>query len=232
MSKTTYELNDKQSAIVFLSIALALFLAFIGFFAWHTDRMRRHELEHVKIYGTVVDMETQHGNSGYKSSSRTYYYLVIAYTYDDQEYKFTDNVGNKYSVADKIGYRVEIYVDPQNPSQAERVMSAGVVSIICACFFAFFCVTYAAGMNILLSATGSSFKKRSLLVWGVEIILGLSFLLFFKLGLPHSGFGEVFARIEGAVGLTVITGLVLLVTLLDGVITHKLRSVNGDTKNR
>ena len=179
MSKDIIVDDDKKSAIVFLSIALALFLGFIGFFAWHTARMRSFELKYERIYGTVVGEETQHHSTGNKHAPRTYYYLVISYTYNEQEYTFTDNVGNKYSVADKIGYRAEIYVDPQNPAYAERVSSSPFVSIICACFFAFFCVTYAAGMNILLSMKGTSFKKRLLFVWGVEILLGVAFLLLF-----------------------------------------------------
>ena len=78
-------------------------------------------------------------------------------------------------------------------------------------------------MNILLSIKGSSFKKRLLFVWGVEILLGITFLMLFGLGLPNSGFGEVFARTEGAIGLTVVCGIVLCFTLIDGIITYKTK---------
>lgn len=63
-------------------------------------------------------------------------------------------------------------------------------------------------------------------MWGIEIILGITFLLLFWLGLPNSGFNEVFARTEGAVGVTVICGIVLCVALLDGIFTYRLRSKN------
>lgn len=212
----------RQPAIVFLSIALALFLAFIGFFAWHTARMRSYALKYVRMEGTVVDVEKQLSSSGPHHTSQTYYYLVISYTYEGQTYTFTDRVGHNYNVYNKIGTSTEIYVNPQNPRQAEKATSSDFVSIICACFFAFFCVTYATGMNVLLCMKGSTFKKRFLFVWGTEILLGIAFLLLFWLGLPHSGFGEVFVRIKGAVGITVVCGLVLCVALLDGLITRKL----------
>lgn len=186
--------------------------------------MRNLELKYERTRGTVTDVEARrsssHTSNGH-SVSRTYYYFVISYTYEGQEYKFTDNVGQKYDVSDKIGYTTEVYVNPKNPAQAERVSSSGFVSIICACFFAFFCVTYAAGMNILLSNTakGTSFRKRLLCAWGVELLLAMAFLLMFWLGLPRSGFAEVFTRIQGAVGLAVISQIVLIVTVIDGLLT-------------
>ena len=53
-----------QPAIVFLSISLVLFLAFISFFAWHTTIMRNYELNYVKTKGTIVDVEERLGTSG------------------------------------------------------------------------------------------------------------------------------------------------------------------------
>ena len=208
-----------KPAIVFLSISLAFFLAFIGFFSWHTARMRNYELNYVKTEGTVIGVDTH-----YNSSSRTGYHLIISYTFKGQEHTFTDRVGHRSIKRGTIGSSTEIYVNPQNPNQAEKVTSSGFVSIICACFFAFFCVTYGAGMNLLVSIKGSTFKKRCIFVWGMEILLGILFLLLFWLGLPHSGFGEVFTRIEGAIGVTVVSCLVLCVTFIDGIITYKLNS--------
>ncbi|MDE6585652.1 MAG: DUF3592 domain-containing protein [Clostridia bacterium] len=218
-----HKFNDEiKPAIVFLTIAAALFIAFIGFFSWHTSTMRKYELSYVRWEGTIVGVETRHSSNS-NHAPRTYYYLVISYTFDGQEYKFTDRTGHNYIKQGTIGSSTEIYVNPKNPIQAEKVTSSDFISIICACFFAFFCVTYSAGMNILLSIKGSNFKKRFSFVWGTQILLGIVFLLLFWLGLPNSNFGEVFARIEGAVGVTVVSGLVLLVTLLDGIITYKLR---------
>lgn len=216
--------DERKSAFVFLSIALALFLGFIGFFIGNTLTMRSYELDFVRIEGTVTGYETHHSStSGH--GSRTYYYLRISYEYDGEEYTFTDRTGHRYLESDVIGSSTEIYVDPQEPSRAEKVSSSDFISILCACFFAFFCVTYAVGMNLFLSTKGSSFKKRFAFVWGVDMLLGIAFLLLFRLGLPSSGFGEVFTRIEGAVGVTVVTGLVVLAASLDGLITRKLRSV-------
>lgn len=215
--------EEYKPAIAFLSIAAALFIAFIGFFSWHTSTMRKYELSFVKWEGTVVGVETRHSTNS-DHAPRTYYYLVISYTYDELEYKFTDRTGHKYIEQGTIGSTTEIYVNPNNPHQAEKVSSSDFISIICACFFAFFCVTYSAGMNILLSIKGSSFKKRLAFVWGIEILLGIAFILLFWLGLPNNGFGAVFVRIQGAVGIAVISQLVLLATLLDGIITYKLRS--------
>ena len=214
-----YSDERKQPAIVFLSISLALFLAFIGFFAWHTARMRSYELDYIKVKGTVVDIKQQHSTTD--RHTRTYYYLVISYEFEGKEYTFTDRTGYHTYESGWIGGNTNVYVNPQNPSQAERVKSSGFVSIISSCFFAFYCATYAVGMNLLLSIKGTSYKKRLLFVWGIEILLGVAFVLLCWLGLPHSSFGEIFVRIEGAVGITVVSGLVLCAALLDGIITRK-----------
>ncbi|MDE6058913.1 MAG: DUF3592 domain-containing protein [Clostridia bacterium] len=219
-----HQKDERKNAIILLSISLAMFLLFVGFFAWHTARMRSYELDFVRIEGTVTGYETHHSStSGH--GSRTYYYLQITYSYGGEEYTFTDRTGHKYIASGVIGSSTEIYVDPAAPSNAEKVSSSGFVSIICACFFAFFCMMYAVGMNILLSTKQSTFKKRLLFVWGAEILIGIVFLLLFWLGLPHSGFGEVFRRIEGAVGITVVSGLVLLAAFIDGLIAYKFRSI-------
>lgn len=217
----------RTPAIVFLCIALVFLLAVIGFFAWHTVRMRSFELNYVKINGTAVDVEERHrAPDSSHHALRTGYYLVISYTFDAQDYTFTDRMGHNYSVAHaKIGTSAEVYVNPRNPNQAETVTSSGFVSIICACFFAFFCVTYSVGKNLLLSITVNTFNKRLAFVWGIEILLGVAFLLLFWVGLPYSGFGEVFVRIQGAVGVTVVLGLVLCAVLIDGIITCRLKSM-------
>lgn len=219
-NKTDVDGEERKSAIVFLSIALALFLAFIGFFVWHTVNMRNYELNYVRTEGFIVDVEMRHSRTGGKHTSTTSYYYVISYTFEGKEYKFTDRMGHKYIEQGAIGSSTEIYVDPKDPARAEKVTSSDFVSIICACFFAFFCVTYAVGMNILLSIKGSAFKKRLAFTWGTEILIGIAFLLLFWLGLPNSNFGEVFVRIKGAIGVTVVSGLVLFAALIDGIITH------------
>lgn len=218
--------DDVKSAIIFLCIAAVLFIAFIGFFTWHTVRMRSFELEYIRMYGEVVDIKVSHSTSSNHRSTTSYYY-VISYTYDEQEYTFTDSEGHsdRDFMQSNIGKYAEIYVDPLHPNRAEVVTSSPFVSILCAIFFAFFCVTYAAGMNILLKEKGgSSFIKRLLCVWGAEILLGVAVLLLFWLSLPNSGFGEVFARINGAHGIVAVIGFVVAVIGVDGIIT----SINKD----
>ncbi len=216
--------DDKKTSIIFLSIALALFLACVGFLVWNIVRMRRVETNYVKVMGKVVDVEAMgSSSSGYASGPS--YFLVISYTFDGQEYKFIDREGYKGhdEAYDCVGKYAEILVDPQNPDHAERAISTGFISNFCACFFAFFCIKYAAGMNIFLASKGSSFIKRFLFIWGAEILLGVSVLLLLWTGMPNSGFGEVFARNSGAIGIAIVCGLPLLAVLVDGVITLKLR---------
>lgn len=214
--------GDPQPVIVFLCIAAAMFIAFICFFTWHTVRMRNYELNFVKSNGAVVDYKKSHSTTG--GRSKTSYYYIISYNYDGKEYTFTDRKGHNYISEADIGKTARLYINPKAPSQAEVISSAPFISIISACFFAFFCVTYAAGMLSLLGNIGTSFGKRFLFVWGALIALAAVILLLFWLGLPNSGFGEVFRRINGAVGICVISQLVLLATIVDFALTHKFGS--------
>ena len=208
-----------KPAIVFLSISLALLLVFTGLFAWHSARMRDFELNYVRTEATIVDLKYE------SSAGRGAYRLVIAYTFGGKEYTFKDRMGHPNIRQGVIGAKTEIYVNPNDPAQAEKVTSADFVSIMCACFYAFLCVTYATGMNILLNAKRGSFKKRLAFTWGTEILLSVAVLLLFGLGLPNSGLGEVFIRIKGAVGVTVILGGIVCAALIDGIVSYKLRSI-------
>ncbi|MDE7107373.1 MAG: DUF3592 domain-containing protein [Clostridiales bacterium] len=210
----------RNPAIIFLSIAFVVLLACIGLFAWNIIRMRSYESDCVKMYGTVVDVKSH--TSG--SNHRTYRNLVISYTYEGKEYTFTDDVGRTEYGRDDIGKRAQIYVNPQHPDQAVMVMSSGSIAIGYSCCFFFFCFCYAFGMNFLLGMIGTSFKKRLCFVWGLEISLGIALFLLPWIGFPNSGFGEVFARVEGSIGIIVVCGLVLLAMSADGAIMHYVRS--------
>lgn len=211
--------DDRFSAIVFLSIAVALLLVSIGFYIWNTVRMRSFALQYIQIQGTAVDIVSHHGGDNIT------YFCIYAYAYEGTEYTVLDRDGYKYydEAKAQIGTARAIYVDPAHPDRAEVVTASSFASVICAVFFAFFCALYAVGMNLALCVKGTSFLKRLLFVWGVEVLFCVAFLLLFWLGLPNSGFGEVFVRVKGAVGMIVIGGLVLLATLIDGVIAYNLR---------
>ena len=211
--------DDRFSAIVFLSIAVALLLVSIGFYIWNTVRMRSFALQYIQIQGTAVDIVSHHGGANIT------YFCIYAYAYEGTEYTVLDRDGYKYydEAKAQIGTAKKIYIDPERPDRAEVVTASSFASVICTVFFAFFCALYAVGMNLALRIRGSTFLKRLLFVWGAEVLFCVAFLLLFWLGLPHSGFGEVFVRIKGAIGMIVISGLVLLATLIDGVIAYNLR---------
>ncbi|MDE6618169.1 MAG: DUF3592 domain-containing protein [Clostridiales bacterium] len=213
------EKKDKRPAIIILSIAFTLFAACIGLFVWNIVKMRTYESDYVKMYGKVVDVEVSH-SSGSKGHSSTTYYLVISYTYDGKEYTFTDNVGHSWASPDDVGKRAQIYVNPQHPDDALVVMSSGSTAIAYSCCFCFFCFAYAIGMMLLLGALGTSFLKRLCFVWGMIIVLGIALFLLPWIGFPNSSFGEVFSRMDGAVGIIVVCGLAFLAMCADGAIMY------------
>ena len=218
------EKKDKRPVIIFLSIAFALFAACIGLFVWNIIKMRRYESDYVKMYGNVVDVKS-HKSTNRNGDHRTYYYLVISYTYDGNEYTFTDNVGRRSYDRSDIGKIAQIYVNPQQPDDAVVVMSSGAIAIGYACCFAFFCFCYTFGMNFLLSFFGTSFLKRLCFVWGFEILLGIALFLLPWIGFPNSSFGEVLSRVEGSIGIIVVCGLVFLAMCFDGGIMYHVRKL-------
>ncbi len=215
--------DDKRTAIIFLSIAAALFVACISFMVWAIVRIRNVDSRYIKTVGKVVDIK-QIGSAspGYSGSS---WFLIISYSFEGQEYSFVDREGFKWydDAQEYLNKNVEILVDPQRPDRAEMPRSSGWISTFCACLFVFFCFMYSAGMLICLYRKGNSFIKRLFLIWGAEIVLGVAILLMFWSGIPNSGFGEIFSRISGSIGVVVGCGLVLLATLVDSIITLKLR---------
>lgn len=213
--------KNTKPTIIILSVAFALLLTCIGLFAWNIVKMRIYEFDYIKMPGRVVDIKSH--VSGDKHD--TYYYYVISYEFEGQEYSFTDDVGRNYSDGfSDIGKYTEIYVNPQRPDQAVRVISSGSVSIGYSFCYCIFCFCYAIGMNMLFGIIGNSLKKRFMFIWGIEILLGIALFLLPWLGIPNSSFGEVFARIDGSIGIIVVCGLALLATVVDGAIAYEVRS--------
>ena len=81
--------DDRFSAIVFLSIAVALLLVSIGFYIWNTVRMRNFALQYIQIQGTAVDIVSHHGGDNIT------YFCIYAYDYEGTEYTVLDRDGYK-----------------------------------------------------------------------------------------------------------------------------------------
>ena len=121
--------EERKPAIIFFSFAALFFLLVIGFFSWHTVRMRSYELDFVRTQGIVTGYETHHSSTSGHGST-TYYYYKVTYEYSGEEYTFTDRTGHRAFSSSMMGASMEIYVNPQSPSQAESVSSSAFLSII------------------------------------------------------------------------------------------------------
>ena len=201
-----------------VAVAGVLFALTLGFNVWTIARMHNFETNYVTIKGTITDYKLHHHTSPQKRS----YTLIISYTFDGQKYEFNDTAGFRAPPDDLIGHATNIYVNPQNPEQVKKVTTAQSTSIVGAVAFPFGVAFYALGVALLLQERESSYKKRVLYIWLPAFICCVAAVLMFWIGLPNSGFGEVFSRIDGAVGFTVSGGLVLLAAGLDGIISKKL----------
>lgn len=139
------------------------------------------------------------------------------------EYKFTDTIDYQAKPKDMIGTKTEIYVNPKNPEQAKRVMTAQSPSFVSAIAFPFSAVVYTLGAFLLLQEKGMSFVKRLLIIWLPIFLWCLAGTLTFWIGLPKDGFFTVFSRVDGAIGYAVVAGVALLAALIDLIITKTKR---------
>lgn len=87
-----------------------------------------------------------------------------------------------------------------------------VVSVLIFVFFVLLCQN-----------TNSTFKKRFLTIWLSIIIVCISVILMFWIGLPNRAFSEVFEYIDGSIGYAVIACLSALVSIFDGFISLKCK---------
>lgn len=197
-------------------IAGVLFALSLGFTVWTVARMHNYETNYVTVKGTITDYTLHH------HSNDRHYTLIVSYAYDGQTYSFSDTAGFRARPDELIGHATNIYVNPQNPEQVKKVTTAASTSIVSAVAFPFGAAFYALGVSLLLQERESSYKKRVLCIWLPAFVCCVAAVLMFWIGLPHSGFGEVFSRIEGVVGFTVSGGLALFAAGLDGVVSRRL----------
>ncbi|MDE7108269.1 MAG: DUF3592 domain-containing protein [Clostridiales bacterium] len=204
----------------FIGVACIMFAVTLGLTVWTVARMYNYETNYVTVNGTVSSYNVNHGSTS-SNSSRNTYNLVITYVFNDHEYKLSDSVAYHKRPTDMIGTTTEIYVDPQNPEKAKKVTTADDPSIVSAIIFPFTAIIFTLGMLLLLQEKGGSLIKRILLIWLPVFSLCVASVLLFWIGLPNDGFSAVFARVEGAIGYTVVGGVALLAALIDMIISNK-----------
>lgn len=204
-----------------IGFACIIIAVSLGFTVWTVARMRNFETNYLTINGTVSDCKVNHGTLTDSNYSRTTYTLVISYDFDGRTYEYYDTVAYRERPTDMIGTKTEIYVNPQNPEQAEKVTTAGTPSFVSAIVFPFGAVVYALGAQLLLQEKGSSFFKRLLTVWLPIFLWCLASILLFWIGLPNDGLFAVFTRVEGSIGYAVVACVALLAVFVDGIISNR-----------
>lgn len=203
------------AAIVFYAAALVLFVLSIVFLGLNVARMRDYELHYERTESTVVDHETKGG------FGKAYFVLILSYSYDGNDYLLRDTEPFRGVLEKAVGTTVLLYVDPHNPARAATVRSADAFSIVSAVLFAFAAVTFFACVRFLRGP--KSFAGRVLCAYLPMAVMGAAFVLLCLVGLPHGG--ALFFRVRGAAGYLVMTGLALLFTVADGLISRKLKKM-------
>lgn len=211
----------KKEAWGVLLIAGVLIALALGFSVWTITRMRNYETNYLTVKGTITDYKTHYSPS--TKHSNWHYSLVISYRFEGREYELSDTAGFSAPPDELIGNTTEIYVNPQNPEQAKKVSTASSPSYVSAIAFPFGAVFYALGTALLLQERGSSFLKRALCIWLPLLVYSAASVLLYWVGLPYDGFGEVFSRVDGAIGYSVSGGLAVLAGIIDGAVCLRAR---------
>ena len=201
--------------MVLLAFALVLSAVSFSFTVWSIARMHDFETNYMRVEGTIVDYEIHNGD-GTASSTYT---LVIRFTYEGKEYRFSDHTGYRARPTDKIGTATEVYVNPKAPERAVRVGTSDGLSVVGVIAFAFAVVPYALGVALYLQTGNSTFRKRLLSIWLPPFLLGAGVFFLFWAGLPHDGLNAVFSRFDGAIGYVVVSALLLSACFIDGLLS-------------
>lgn len=108
-------------------------------------------------------------------------------------------------------------------NEAIPVDRADIYSVISVVIFAFAAVLYVTGSAIYLHEKGLKLKHRLLITWLPVAVICIVSALLFLIGLPSGGFSELFVRVGGAIGYTVIAALTCICTVVDILISKKKR---------
>lgn len=197
---------------VFFTAAFLIFTVSAVFAGLNIDRMRTFETEWDCVEGIVTDYKTIPGK-------RAGIRLIVSYTYRGENFRFVEAKSFGGKINDAIGTKSNIYVNPENPEEAETVRSADRYSVVAAVTFALAAFLFV--VSYISTGTGKTYVNRVLCAYLPVFLSGIVFVLLSWIGLPGGGFGEIFTRIRGAAGFTVVAGLVLAAGIADGVLSRK-----------
>ena len=213
------------TAKIFILCTILLFIVSAVFTGLNISFMRECDLNYYKTTAVVTRLTTNHGYNNHNS----YLKCTITYTYTtaDGVEREVQGIGQANGIMpidpDKIyvGKTIEIYVDSAK-NEAIPVDGADLYSVISVVIFAFFAVTYVAGSAIFLHEKGRGLKYRLLITWlPIAVICVVSVLLFWA-GLPYGGFAEIFKRVGGANGYTVMCAISCIAGAADAIISKKM----------
>lgn len=226
MSEIKDNKNKKDNtAKILLICAIFIFIVSAVFTGLNVSYMRKCELNYYKTTAVITKLTTEHVNTNNKKDNR--YRFTYAYTTEDGAER--EVVGkrsiNKTSLDPYkiyVGEKVEIYVDTDT-NEAIPVEGADIYSVISVVLFAFAEVLYVTGSAIYLHEKGLKLKHRLLITWLPVAVICIVSALLFLIGLPSGGLSELFVRVGGAIGYTVIAALTCICAVVDILISKKKR---------
>lgn len=214
-----------NTAKILLICAIFIFIASAVFTGLNVSYMRKCELNYYKTSAVITKLTTEHVNTNNKKDVR--YRFTYTYTTEDGVEK---EVSGKRSIGKTsidpykiyVGETVEIYVDTAK-NEAIPVDGADLYSVISVVLFAFSAILYVAGSAIFLHEKGLKLKHRLLITWLPIAAICVVSALLFVFGLPNGGISELFVRVGGAIGYTVIAALACVAAAVDTIICKNIR---------
>lgn len=218
--------NKKDNtAKILLICAIFIFIASAVFTGLNISYMRKCELNYYKTTAVITKLTTEHVNTNNYKDTR--YRFTYTYTTEDGAYR--EVIGkrsmNKTSIEPYriyVGENVEIYVDTAK-NEAITVDGADIYSVISVVLFAFSAVLYITGSAIYLHEKSLKLKHRLLITWLPVAVICIVSVLLFLIGLPNGGLSELFVRVGGAIGYTVIAALTFICAFVDILKSKKMR---------
>ena len=211
--------REKVKTAFWTLIPLILFfLGFVVCFSISVSRMRNFELNYDKVPAVVVGYETEHIRGTHHHGSSYEYFCIYQYEYGGEVYKVRDMEAFGGTGKPVNGTEGEVYVNPDNPSDASVVGSSDWVSIIGVGLLGGSLLPLFAEAVILCELRQMRFGKQLLIFYLPAVLSMCAFLLLSWLALPRSPFSEVFIRIRSSWGFVVLAALIILVAILEGII--------------